>query len=58
MNLDCSTSGSVTLTRREALQRAAVMLGIALSPSLISNALRAQTTPSRSEEHTSELQSH
>ena len=56
MNLDSSTSGSVTLTRREALQRAAVMLGIALSPSLISNALRAQTTPSAGGSHLSPSQ--
>lgn len=43
MNPD--SSASVTLTRREALQRAAVVLGVALSPTLIASALRAQTTP-------------
>lgn len=43
MNPD--SSASVTLTRREALQRAAVVLGVALSPTLIAGALRAQTTP-------------
>jgi gluconate 2-dehydrogenase gamma chain len=39
-------SSGITLTRREALQRAAVFLGAALSPSILAGAWRAQTLPS------------
>ena len=36
---------SGAITRREALQRAAIFLGAALSPSILAGALRAQTLP-------------
>ncbi len=38
-------SGAGAITRREALQRAAIFLGAALSPSILAGALRAQTLP-------------
>jgi hypothetical protein len=56
MNPDSSASGPANLTRREALQRAAVMLGLALSPTLIASALRAQTAPSPAGPHLSPSQ--
>jgi hypothetical protein len=45
MNPDSSPPVSSLFTRREALQRAAVAIGVALSPALLANALRAQSTP-------------
>lgn len=45
MNPDPSVSTSLMLTRREALQRAALALGVAFSPALLANALRAQAAP-------------
>lgn len=56
MNSESSAPVSFTLTRREALQRAAVMLGVALSPALITSALRAQTTPAGAGSHLSPSQ--
>jgi gluconate 2-dehydrogenase gamma chain len=38
-----SSPASVLLTRREAIQRAALFLGVALSPSLLAGALQAQS---------------
>jgi hypothetical protein len=40
---ETSAGNSATLTRREAIRRAALFLGVALSPSLITGVLQAQT---------------
>jgi gluconate 2-dehydrogenase gamma chain len=40
------TSPNSSLTRREAIQRTAALLGIALSPALLSGVLQAQNVPS------------
>ncbi len=45
MNAPTHSIDSRLLTRREALQRAAVFLGAALSPSILAGALRAQAMP-------------
>jgi hypothetical protein len=56
MKPDSSASSPLLLTRREALQRAAVALGVALSPALLANALRAQTAPATTASHLSPSQ--
>lgn len=56
MNTDSSASVSMMLTRREALQRAAVALGVAFSPALLANALRAQAAPAAAASHLSPSQ--
>ena len=38
---------AATLTRREAIKRAALVLGVAFSPSFLTNALQAATQPAR-----------
>lgn len=42
-HIPLSDESALMMNRREALKRAALMLGVALSPSLISGVLRAQT---------------
>ena len=48
MSADTGRTGASDITRREAIRRAALLAGVALSPELVTFVARAQTAPAKS----------